>query len=1023
VQITLNSDQQKAVTHSGTPLVVKAGPGSGKTFVIIERIKHLVKKGIKSSEILCLTFTEKAAEEMKQRLEKEKIIDVTICTFHSFAKMVLEENPLDSGLGASTGVLKKPSQLVWGLRNLDSFNFQNVEVTNNQVSIIEAMLEAISNFKEEMITPLQFQEYIDKRLQEEISEEERDYLLKHLDLNKVYKKYEEYEKTKAVIDFDDMVTKTVKMFQNKPLVLTQYQKMYRYILVDEFQDNNYAQFQIVKMLTKDRNVTVVGDDNQSIFKFQGAYLGIFDDFRNHFKNATELELNRNFRSTKNIVNVASKLLDAIPGRKMRSLFSEEEDGEKVKAVECADEVAEVEYIVQTIRDLVGKPIIRRDGPPSPLTYRDFAILSRRKVEGEKFATALKSYGIPTTFIGESNIFSAAIVMEMLAYLKIANSPTSAGIELYRLMKNHGISEQNVAIINENARKMSQQFDDSNIDFVLESMRSCDALPVTQKAEIKDLIEQIDQIVKLESTMTVSDLVYHIMMSISDLYKKTIQSETPQNKRNRMLLEKLLEISRDYQALNPDGTLSDFIDHLSVLGKFDIELEEGLEFEDTVHVMTMHKSKGKEYPVVFVTDLAEDRFPSNYKERKFHVPKDLLKGIKREMDEKSLHIEEERRLFYVSMTRAKNLLHITYAKRYGQIKNDKNPSQFLQEINFDKNPLIDFSKFSGSGKIDLQPEEMVERIKQEIQDEAVRSINQMNLQTAIYRIIELARVKHYQKYGTTKEFDPKDVLKVDFSDIRLDIPLDLEEKPSIKKEDLILSPTSINTYADCPLKFKFQKILRVPSPSSSTLDLGSTIHKVVEKLAELREKGIKPTEKEAMKVLSESMMFRSFENKTEQKRSSDRAKEMIKTYLEWEAKTLNKVLALEQEFQTEIAGIQFTGRIDRVEENPQGELEIIDFKSGSVKKSKNTIKTDPQMNIYALGVKELYGKLPKRASLFYLEHRTVTYDITQDQVDEALKPIREMLKSILDGKFDPTPSYQACMFCDYQSICDAKVTEE
>src|SRR5581483_4240311 len=212
--------------------------------------------------------------------------------------------------------------------------------------------------------------------------------------------------------------------------------------------------------------------------------------------------------------------------------------------------------------------------------------------------------------------------------------------------------------------------------------------------------------------------------------------------------------------------------------------------------------------------------------------------------------------------------------------------------------------------------------------------------------------------------------------------DLEEKPSIKKEDLILSPTSINTYADCPLKFKFQKILRVPSPSSSTLDLGSTIHKVVEKLAELREKGIKPTEKEAMKVLSESMMFRSFENKTEQKRSSDRAKE-----------------------------------------NPQGELEIIDFKSGSVKKSKNTIKTDPQMNIYALGVKELYGKLPKRASLFYLEHRTVTYDITQDQVDEALKPIREMLKSILDGKFDPTPSYQACMFCDYQSICDAKVTEE
>ena len=1023
MQIALNSEQTKAVTHQGSPLLVIAGPGSGKTLVIIERVKHLVKTGIKSSEILCLTFTEKAAEEMKQRLEKEKIIDTTICTFHSFAKTALDENFLDSGLGDSQGILKKPSQLVWGLRNLDNFGFENIEVVNNQVSIIDALIEAISNFKEEMITPDQFQKYIDDKLKQNISDEERDYLLKHYDLNKVYKRYQEFEKEKAVIDFDDMVTKTVYMFQNKPLVLSEYQKKYKYILVDEFQDNNYAQFQIVKLLTKDGNITVVGDNDQSVFKFQGAYIGIFEDFRKHFTNVTEIELNQNYRSTKNIVKVASSLLEVDTNRRKKLLYSEEEDGEKTKVVVCTDESGEVEYIVKTIRELIGKPIIRRDDAPSPLRYRDFAILSRRKVEGEKFAKALKSYGIPTTFIGESNIFSSAVIMDMLSYLKIVNSPTDTGIELFRLMKNHGISEQNIAIINEDARKKAHSVEDSNRDFVLDSMRQFNELPITQKAELKEIVEQIDQIIKLESTMIVSDLVYEIMISISGLYKKALQSDTPQNTKNRLLLDKLLEVARDYQILNINGTLTDFIDHLSILGKFDIELEEDVVIEDTVHVMTMHKSKGKEYPVVFVTDLAEDRFPSNYKERKFHVPKDLLKGIKREIDEKGLHIEEERRLFYVAMTRAKNLLYITYPKRYQNNKNDKNPSQFLQEINYDKNPLIDLVTFQGSSKIQLQSQDVVERIKLELQDEAVRSINQMQLQSAIYRIIELARIKHYQKNGKSKEFNPQDVLKVDFADINLDIPLGEEPRPGIKKEDLILSPSSISTYSDCPLKFKYQKILRVPTPSSSTLDLGTTIHKVVEDLAKLREKGITPTEEVAMNILSENRMFRSYQNKTEYKRSTDRIKTMVNTYLEWERKSPNEVVAKEVDFQIEVDGVQFIGRIDRVEKNPQGEFEVIDFKSGNVRKSRNTIKTDPQMNIYALGVKQLYGKLPKKASLFYLEHRTVTYDITEEQVDEALKPIKQMIKLILDEKFEPTPSIQACMFCDYQSVCDAKVTEE
>ncbi len=1023
--LDLNKDQLSAVTHSGSPLLVIAGPGSGKTLVIIERIKHLVSTGIKSSDILCLTFTQKAAEEMSQRLEKEKIVDATISTFHSFTRDILEENYLDSGLGNATGILKKSSQLVWGLKNIDKFGFENIVLSNAPMGTINSMVEAVSNFKEEMITPEQFQEYIDKKLAEDLSEEERDYLLKHSDLNKFYKAYIQYEKTKAVIDFDDMVTKTVKMFETKPLVLSEYQKKFKYILVDEFQDNNYAQFQIVKLLAKDGNITVVGDDDQSIFKFQGAYLGIFDEFRRVFPNFTEVTLSRNYRSTKNIVKVASSLLEVEKARAKKPLHSEEEDGEKSCMIRCSDESSQVEFIVKTIRELLGKPVIRRDDYTGPLRYQDFAILSRRKVEGEKFAKAFKSHGIPTTFIGESDIFSSAVIMDMLSYLKIANSPTDSGIELFRLMKTHGISEKNIAILNENARKKTYQFPDSNMDFVLESLRECDRLAITQKAEIKDIVDQIDQIIKLESSSTVSDLVYHVMMSVSGIYKKTLQFETPQDDKSRLLFNKLLEIARDYQELNQDGNLSDFIEHLTLLGKFDIEVEEEIRTEDTVHVMTMHKSKGKEYPVVFVTDLAEDRFPSNYKERKFHVPKELLKGLKRQLDEKELHIEEERRLFYVAMTRAKNMLFVTYPARYANNKNEKDPSQFLSEINYNNNPLISYSEFTGTQKQSTETQDMVDKIKQDLQDEAVRSINKMQLQSAIYRIIELARVKHYQKNKNSVDFNPQDILKVDFADVNLDVPLDTGKKPLIRKEDLSLSPSSVNAYSDCPLKFKFQKILRVPTPSSSTLDLGTTVHKVLEELAILREKGTVPTEEYGLQKLSEHMMFRSHKSKTVESKFRERAKEMIKTYIEWEAKSPNAVVGKEVDFVIEIDGVRFTGRIDRIEKTPHGEFEIIDFKSGSVHKTKNTIKTDPQMNIYALAIQSMseYGKLPVKASLFYLEHRSVVYEITQAQVDEAMKPIKEMIKSILEERFDPTPSYQACLFCDYQPICDAKVTEE
>lgn len=1023
--VSLNEDQSKAVEHEGSSLLVVAGPGSGKTRVIIERVIHLVKKGVKPSEILCLTFSEKAAEEMKQRLEK--VLDITemdISTFHSFAKQVLEDNVLDSGIGLSSGVIKRSAQLVWGLKNIDNFGLQHLEIGNNAVELIESITDGISTFKDELISPDELDRYIDSKLQNSPSDEEKDFLLKLSDLAKVYHKYQEFQREKAVIDFDDMVVQTVELFRRKSNVLSKYQKKYRHILVDEFQDNNYAQLELVKLLAKNGNVTVVGDDDQSIYRFQGAYLTNFQDFKTSFPNTAVVTLNQNYRSTKNIVKVASDLLSGVKDRQPKKLFSDNEEGEKVVVAACSGESAEVEFVVTKIKELLGKPVLRRDGTESLLTYKDFVILSRRKMEGKKFAKALKAYGIQTVYVGEANIFSAPVIRDMMAYLRIANSPTKAGMEISRLMKSHGITEQNIARINHAAKKKARE-DPTDMDFVFETLKNCNQLEITQKDECKELAEQIQKISDLENKSTISDFVYKVMMSVSDLYKRSIQSDTPENKRNQLLLKAFYNIAVEYESLNPQGALDDFIRYLSLMGQFDLELSEGYEMEDSVQVTTIHQSKGREFPVVFVVDVAANKLPLRYQAKDFYVPNDLSKGIKRNEDEKELYLQEERRLFYVAMTRVQNLLFVTYAKKYGQNVRETKPSKFLEEIDFASNPLVKMVQFDGTqAKTAMQVEERLERIKHDLQEKAVKSINQMNLKTAVQRIIELAKVKHFEESGTIKDFDPSNVLTVDNVDGSLDAELIGKKMPLFNKENLRLSATKIETYVECPLKFKFAHILQVPEPPRPYFDIGTSVHAVAEHLTEMQKEGVKPTEELALDLLTREWNSNAFQSETEENQAKEKAKAMIKTYLKWLSTNLNTPIAVEQSFQIEIAGVSFVGFIDRVEQRPDGDYEVVDFKTGGVYESSKSIKENTQMNVYALGVKKLYGKLPTKASLFYVKHdKIVPYEVSSVQVEKVKEIIEEVTNAILEEKFEATPSFQACKWCPYWDICDSKETEE
>jgi len=1023
MSITLNPEQSEAVTHMGSPLLIAAGPGSGKTRVIVERIRYLIEnKGLKPSEILCLTFSEKAAQEMKERLEKiTNVSEMHISTFHSFCQDVLADNVLDSGVGIGSGVMTRPSTLVWALKNIDSFGFEHIELGNNAVNVIEALIDGISTFKDELITAQDLADYLEKKSKIKIDLvsdiEQLDYLQKLCDLHKIYVKHQEYLRKSGLIDFDEMITLTIELFKKKPNVLAKYKNQFKHVLVDEFQDNNYAQLDLVRTLAPSGNITVVGDDDQSIYRFQGAYIANFQHFTQSYENNVKLIiLKQNYRSTQNIVNLASQLLQNVPDRQQKELFSSNEVGEKVAVVRCSHDMAEVEFVVNTIKEQLGKTIPRRDGTQKPLSFRDFTVLSRRRADGKKFAQALNAYGIPATFVGEANIFNSSIGRDLIAYLEIASNPTKSGLALFRILKKSGISDQNIARINQEARKRKKD-SITYSDFVYDVLNDLNVPELDQLDELFDITNQIQKLTALQND-TVSKAVFDIMMSITDLYKSVTQNDSLESRQKQTILKELYHLSLDFESQNKKGTLGEFIDYLRLLGEFDIELEQNTEIKDAVQVSTIHQSKGKEFPFVFVVDVAQGKLPLRYKAKKFYVPNDLAKGLLQAEDEKALSLREERRLLYVAMTRAQNRLFIIFPTKYAQNIRQSKPSVFLEEIDFENNPLIQVVDFNGTSQETLlQEQDKMDIIRQDLQSKSTRFINQMQLESAIARIVDLAKVDYFEKNHHLEGFDTKELFTVESND---DIEKTLvdEKIPLINKDTLKLSATKYDTYIKCPMQFKFAHVLEVPMPETTYFNLGTSIHKVAEQLTKRYKEKLSVNEDIALEILNKNWVSNVYSNEKKEKEDYENAKKMIQTLLQWYQNNPNVSIDAEKRFQIKIAGVQVNGSIDRIEQSPSGEYQVIDFKTGKAYETSNSIKQDTQMNVYALAVQDLYGKLPEKTSLFYIkENKMVDNLIKTDTVEKVKNTLEDITKAILNEEFEAKPEKGACFFCNFKSICD------
>lgn len=624
---TLNDRQCEAVNHTEGPLLITAGAGSGKTKVLTCRIAHLLELGVSPYRILAITFTNKAAKEMKERVQNlvgAQADSIWLSTFHSFcAKLLRFEIDGFHGYTRNFTIYDSSDQLVLIKDCLKKLNLDDKQFTPRSV------LATISAAKNVLMDAKAFARQAEDFFQQKVSE--------------AYELYQAKLKENNALDFDDLLFLAVRLLEEKDDVREKYQERFQYVLVDEYQDTNHAQYALTKILAAQwRNICVVGDADQSIYAWRGADIRNIIDFTRDYPDAASIKLEQNYRSTKTILNAANAVIDNNESRPRKTLWTENPSGNKVIHYQAQTEHDEADYIAGAIYN-------RHEISHEP--YGDMAILIRTNAQSRVLEEKLMRYAIPYTMVGGTKFYDRKEIKDVLAYLRLLYNPEDS-LSLTRIIN---VPKRNIGATT--MEKVAAYAEGEGIS-LFEALSSPDAIPVTKRAQtslenfaamIFDLLNDIDG-------MDVLSLIEKVIKDTGygEMLDKDAEHD-PQGESRKENVGEFLSVAKDYMDSNPDGNLQDFLENVALVSDVD-------DFESSdskVTLMTLHSAKGLEFPVVFLAGLDEGLFPHS---RTLMDPE---------------QIEEERRLAYVGITRAERQLYVTNAitrTMYGYM-----PSRFLGEI--------------------------------------------------------------------------------------------------------------------------------------------------------------------------------------------------------------------------------------------------------------------------------------------------------------------------------------------------------
>lgn len=937
----LNQEQQAAVTHGEGPLLIVAGAGTGKTTVITRRVAYLLEQRLaKPEEILALTFTEKAAGEMQDRVDLILPVghyDLWISTFHSFCERLLQLHALDIGLPNDFKVLDEISAWILVHQNFDRFDLDYYRPLGNPSKFINALLSHFSKCKDELISPEDYLAYAQtlrlnldqphktkkgvkqKQSQTDQPETDETEIERIEEIANAYHVYQKLLLENNCLDFGDLINYCLRLFEKRPKILELYQNKFKFLMVDEFQDTNYAQYQLVKLLAgKKQNLTVVGDDDQSIYKFRGASVSNILKFKNDYPDLKQVTLVENYRSCQNILDLAHRFIQANNPDRLevklginKSLKAKGQDGDGVI------EVIEAEDINGEINELAKKILQRKIA--RNLSWNDIAVLIRANSAADALLPVLENHAIPFTFVANRGLYKKPIIVDILSYLKFLDNAHDS-TALYRVLNlpKFYISHQELSDLLTYSKKKAES--------LYEALLQASVMPEIStegKTKIASLVALAQKHHSALKTRSSAELFVEIVKDLG--FNQKLKDDTLENAQNRELLEQFYKKIEDFQKQENDHSLRNF---LRVLELEQQAGDEGvIPFDpnlgpESVKVLTIHAAKGLEFEVVFVINLVEQRFPTREKNDAIPVPETLIKDI---LPKGEFHLQEERRLFYVALTRAKTELYLTWAKDYGGLRLKK-PSLFLIETG-------------------LVPSEKVSR--------------------ATGKVVFTKSQK---------------------------LPIVYQRLPEQ------FSYSQINTFETCPLQYKYQYYLKLPVEGSPYLSFGQTIHKVFEEFLklyknslELKQMDLFGTKKTASVTLPAfenlEQLYKKFwlddwyENKQQKQRYKQEGEKILRVFYDEIVKRPITPKYIETSFNLKLGRYKFAGKIDRADQTPQG-VEILDYKTGKTQKNKKDLD---QLYIYQWAAEEYLQEKVTGLKYWYLQENVfIKEDLASPEEIAALK---------------------------------------
>ena len=991
----LNPEQQKAVEHGEGPLLIIAGPGSGKTRVITQRIVHLLTgsgeaepdstslfegpaAGLRSGEfagariqpenVLALTFTEKGAQEMLRRVRQAlPEIESTphISTFHAFCYEVLRKRHFERTL------LDKVDVWIFLRRRMEKLELEFYQKLAEPGAFLHSLNDFFSRCQDELIEPADFERYTEglereftalapsldaaesTLLQQEIQ--------KKKELARVFRNSRLLMEEAGCSSLGSLIPETIRLFDREPEVGEHYRQRFHYVLVDEFQDTNYAQVELLKRLLKPPyNLTAVGDDDQAIYRFRGASHGAFRMFDEAFPNHETVYLDVNYRSTKRILRAADVVIAKNDRyQEKRKLRANRDEGCAVYLLQSPDYVSEAVWIADEIARL------RKRGTAP----REIAVLYRAHGYRDPLVKQLRRKQIPFVIRGLS-IVSTIILRDLVAYLNIIHS-LHENVSLTRVLL-----APRWKFPEDLAQEVRQQAarDRCSLYNVLETWERSGAANRLEQTGWPELHRLLRELRKFAEHAPVTALL--------DRLAARLELNLPLYDQDSAYVEAFRKFLEKWEGKSESRKLADFQEY------FQYFLEAGGSIEapqpeistDAVQMMSVHAAKGLEFPVVFILSVAPRRFPHSEQKPVIEFPDALQKGPQ---PPANIHEQEERRLFYVALTRAKERLYVSSVSKSG-----KKTSAFIGDLQ--SNPAVTARDLERI-QVPEAPPEAPETPRTESRPRELSS--GAKPQTNLFGEAPSAP----GVYPPIAEWASR-------------------TPATLPQERILLSASAIETYEDCPLKFKFSHYLKIPTGPQAALTFGNIMHQCVRRYFDLRKQG-HATFDQVQAYFEQIWRDAGFEEEYQERAYQKAGLAQLRTFVKKHEATTALPLSMEASFALDLGDVILQGRIDQINPLQDHSVELVDYKTGRPRSQKDAEKS-LQLSVYALAARDQMRLNPARLTFYSLTNNEPVSTVrTPKDLELVVREVREVAAQVRLQLFPPKPGF-VCKYCDYALICPA-----